>query len=170
MITKRFLLISLIFSIRINICKAVITTEQILYTFQMMVQDWFNESQTSNCYYVVQKVKGTVLYEDFMSTEFEFKRSNCTKQQVSANFASLFKNNIDKEFCKIYHKMPAHLVRREYGCFSINSEDLKHIMKCTILHKGFTVSLQSINNFAAQCHNADINALYEIEKLFPNIH
>ncbi|KRX98352.1 hypothetical protein T4E_6592 [Trichinella pseudospiralis] len=147
MITKRFLLISLIFSIRINICKAVITTEQILYTFQMMVQDWFNESQTSNCYYVVQKVKGTVLYEDFMSTEFEFKRSNCTKQQ-----------------------MPAHLVRKEYGCFSINSEDLKHIMKCTILHKGFTVSLQSINNFAAQCHNADINALYEIEKLFPNIH
>ncbi|KRZ74149.1 hypothetical protein T10_1852 [Trichinella papuae] len=145
MIMKGFLLISLIFNIRVNICNAVLTAEQSLYNFKMMVQDWFNESQTSSRYYVLQKVKGTVIYENYMSTDFEFKRSNCTKYQ-----------------------MPVHLVREKYGCFAIDSEDLKHIMKCTILHKGCMIALQTLNNFAAQCHRGDSSALHEIEKLFPD--
>ncbi|KRY37914.1 hypothetical protein T01_3102 [Trichinella spiralis] len=143
---KRFLLISLIFNITFNICEAIKSAEEFMCNFKMMVQDWFNECHSSNRYYVVRKIKGTVLYNTYMSTEFEFKRSNCTKKE-----------------------RPPYQVREKYGCFPIDSDDLKHIKKCTVLHSGCLIALKSLNNFATQCHSADISAMLEIENLFPSV-
>ncbi|KRY74831.1 hypothetical protein T4B_13549, partial [Trichinella pseudospiralis] len=117
-----------------------------LEMFYFVLQDWFNAAykKDRHYYYLILELLSTIQMSPYLaSSEVVFERSNCTKNM----------------------RLTIPQVRKENGCWGIDSNKSHNIVKCTVLHTSFLAPLSSINEASLQCFSGDSSALYELESM-----
>ncbi|KRX98308.1 hypothetical protein T4E_3561 [Trichinella pseudospiralis] len=112
-----------------------------LLDFDIALQDWVNKNYISSLYYLFSERISTVKMSNVYSSEIILHLSNCSRND-----------------------MPFFMVRKTNGCteLSKNNPDLQ--LKCVLLHDGFPVLIEIIDQ-PLHCYNAALTALQEIEEL-----
>ncbi|KRZ80394.1 hypothetical protein T10_1440 [Trichinella papuae] len=117
-----------------------------LEMFYFVLQDWFNAAYKNDrhYYYLILELLSTIQMSFYLSSsEVVFERSNCTKNM----------------------QLTIPQVRKENGCWGIDSNKSQNIVKCTILHSSFPAPLSTLNDASLQCFSGDSSALYELEAI-----